>query len=172
MITRRLFIAINIIGIIVSVAFFVIGLVKFSTAEEYRIWNSGSFIGGSVTSVTIFYTLYCASGILALKMMSVHMMTMYMAFTYSSLVVRVCTLVLWQVKQFQVKDVWISRALVAVEIVFGITAHGNRRLMMQELMETTGSKVVSKREDGTVVTEKDEQLEGLEKKYMKKDSAV
>ena len=187
--TKRVFVGINILGIVGSVIGFIIALIKFED-PKYQTWNTASFIGGSVAAVSMFYFIYFSSALIAIRLKNSALMTIYMIFTYSSLLIRITTLVLFVLygmnkekdedknspaeskgNQVQIAHSWEPYLFLLLEFILGVLAHSIRRVMIEEapLTNPTLSPPSSPNTNNNVAVpiERRNSLEEREKRYMK-----
>lgn len=163
--TKRIFIGINVLGIIASVTGFIIGLIKFQN-KEFNSWNTASFIGGSVPSVTMFYAIYFTTSLVAIRWHSVPIITIYMIFTYSSILIRAFTLILFWLYGVEIQFVWVAYLFLVIELILSTLAHTIRRVMIEE-SPLTASTLSSDSSSINVTVERRNSLEEREKRYMK-----
>ena len=183
--TKRIFIGANILGIVASIIGFIIALIKFEN-PQYQLWNTGSFIGGSVAAVSMFYFIYFSSALIAIQLKNSSLMTIYMIFTYSSLLIRITILILFRLygmnKEKNQGNLhgWESYLFLSLEFVLGVLSHSIRRVMIEEsrisleelsLTNPTSSSTTPNNNnndnDDAVLIERRNSLKERENRYMK-----
>lgn len=166
---KRMFVVLNLLGIAASLTGFVIGLIQFNK-DKYLTWNTASFIGGSVASVTMFYVIYFSTALIALRWNNVSIITIYMIFTYSSIVIRIVTLILYWLYDVSAKSDWLPYVFLSIELILAFMAHTIRRILIEDApFHSTPSSIESNQVNAVpIAVERRNSLEEREKRYTKK----
>lgn len=126
---RYLLYGLSLISLSIASVFIVIGFVKF---ELYTAWYNGSFVGGWITSVCIFYILMSLTVVFGLRFNHMPLLSAFLVYNVSSLVIRILTVILFSVHNVSIE--WTSWVLGASEIIFSLTVFS----IMTVIVETGG----------------------------------
>ena len=113
---RVLLYALSLASVVIAVVFVILGFVSFDT---YKSWSNGSFVGGWITSVCIFYAIMGVMAALGLRLNSLPLLTAFLAYNAASLVVRILTVILFSAHKIAIH--WTSWVLGAAELLFALT---------------------------------------------------
>ena len=144
---RYVFYVLNIIVVVITVAFFIIGFVNF---EKYNSISLGSFIGGWVTSISVFYFCIGMIGLIGTRYSIVSLLSIYAGTNTISLVIRILTIIIFSAKKYKVP--WYYYAVGVGEL--GTTIICGSILMaaldnVQSTTTTRTSRVTSKGRSAT-----------------------
>lgn len=126
---RYLLYALSLTALGIASAYLVIGFIKF---ESYTGWYNGSFVGGWITSVSIFYILISLCALFGLRFNSMPLLTAFVVYNVASLVVRILTVILFSVHSVTIH--WTGWVLGASEIIYALVTFS----IMTVIVETGG----------------------------------
>lgn len=126
---RYLLYALTLTAFTIASVYLVIGFIKF---ESYQGWYNGSFVGGWITSVSIFYILIALTAVFGLRFNSMPLLSAFVVYNVASLVVRILTVILFSVHSVTIH--WTGWVLGASEIIFALITFS----IMTVIVETGG----------------------------------
>jgi hypothetical protein len=99
----------------VAIVYVILGFVSF---YKYLSWSNGSFVGGWITSVCIFYAIVAGAAILGLRLNNMPLLVSVFVYNISSLVVRILTIILFEAHNIHIE--WTSWVIGASEVIFSL----------------------------------------------------
>ena len=126
---RFLLYGLSLATVVIAIVYMILGFVSFST---YFSWTNGSFVGGWITSVCIFYAIMALTAMLGMRLNNIPLLICFFVYNVASLLVRVLTVILFSVHSLHID--WTSWVLGGSEVLFALASFS----IMTVIVETGG----------------------------------
>jgi hypothetical protein len=133
------FYVLNVILVILTVAFFILGFVNF---DKYSVIYLGGFVGGWVSCVSVFYFCFAMIGLIGTRYGIVSLLGIYVGTNTVSFAIRILTIIIFHIKKFGV--FWYYYAIGAVEVITTLICISILMVALEDY-QTTSRTVITTR---------------------------